>query len=211
MEAAVTHEADLTTPKNRKTPLPQKPQENKEAGTNNRDNTGFPDVCEQTQESQTTAKTTPAPRIILDMRYPIENLATLEAALLQHNKERKSPTICFGKSETRVKIGKMDHKSNRFSAITTPGTLISILKYNGQRWGYTNQPTYRISSGGARVLGYGGHGIPEEILTMILTATPDDMPNLPIIDLPPAPGLVVTRIQTLEYDISQGGRFKNAG
>ena len=150
----------------------------------------------------------PTSRIILDMRDPVQNLAAVEAVILRYNNDRKDVTICFGKSETSVKLGKMDYRADRFSEITTTGALIPILKYEGQTWGYTNMPTYRESSGGAVVPGYGGRGIPEELLTMILAATPADMPNLPIIDLPPDPALLIARVRSqFGGSILRGGQW----
>lgn len=137
----------------------------------------------------------PTNRIILDMRYPMQNLATVEAAILRHNDDHKDATVCFGKSETGVKFGKMDYRVDRFSEFTTTGALVPILKHDGQTWGFTNKPTYRVSPGGAVVPGYGGRGIPEEVLTMILAATPADLPNVPIIDLPPDPELMLARLR----------------
>ena len=138
----------------------------------------------------------PTNRIILDMRDPAKNLAEVEAVILRYNNDRKDVSICFGKSERGVKLGKMDYRADRFSEIITTGALIPILKYEGQTWGYTNMPTYCVSPGGAVVPGYGGRTIPEELLTMILAATPADMPNLPVIDLPPDPALVLARLRS---------------
>lgn len=137
----------------------------------------------------------PTNRIVLDMRYPAQNLVVVEAVILRYNEEHKGVMICFGKSETGVKLGKMDYLADRFSEITTTGALIPILKYGGQLWGFVNMPTHRISPGGAVVSRYGGRTIPEELLTMILAATPADMANLPIIDLPPDPALFLARVR----------------
>lgn len=141
----------------------------------------------------------PQNRIILDMRYPVQNLAMVEAVILRYNEGRKDSMVCFGKSETGAKLGKMDYRADRFSEFTTTGALIPILKFGNQEWGFRNMPTYRVSPGGAVVQGYGGGGIPDEVLTMVLAATPADLPNVPIIDLPPDPALVLARLK------AQGG------
>lgn len=144
--------------------------------------------------------------IILDIQYPVQNLAAVEAVILRYNDEHKGVMICFGKSESDVKLGKMDYRVDRFNEFTTTGALIPILKYDGQTWGFTNKPTYRVSPGGAVVPGYGGRGIPEEVLTMVLAATPADLPNVPIIDLPPDPELMLARLRA-QVRSPIGGRW----
>ena len=133
-------------------------------------------------------------KVVTDLRNPRGCYQTVETVFLELNVRYTTiQRICFGRNEKDVVLGRQDFRTGgRFKEFTR-GTLLANLK-DGYEWGYTGKPANHVTDG-ILICYTGGRGIPEEILEIVLAATPAYLPNLPIIDLPPDPDVIFARLR----------------